>query len=288
MPALSALRAFEATARLGGFSAAGRELSVTHAAVAQQVRALERRLETTLVVREGRGLRLTPEGGDLARELAGAFSAIADAVERLATDAAQRPIRVTMTPSFASQWFMPRYADFRRRHPEHDLILHPSADLVDLEGGGADVAIRYGAGDWPGVEVSLLLMSHYVIVGAPDLVPGAVAGPQDLVHLPWFAELGSTEVEHWRAANGLGPETKLRVTEMPGHLVLQVLREGAGLAATAEVFVREDIRAGRLKVYWKGQSERSGYWIVTRRGAQRPAIRDFVRWLKAASAPAQG
>jgi LysR family glycine cleavage system transcriptional activator len=112
MPALAALRAFEATARTGGFSAAARQLNVTHAAVAQQVRALETRLAVALVWRDGRGLRLTPEGQRLAVALNAGFATIRDGVRALTDGATQKPLTVTLPPAFAAEWLMPRLARF--------------------------------------------------------------------------------------------------------------------------------------------------------------------------------
>ena len=103
LPSLTSLRAFEAAARLGGFSAAGRELNVTHAAVAQQVRGLEATLGVTLLARAGRGLSLTSEGERLAAALTSSFGAIAAAVEEVRSGENGRPLHVTLTPGFASQ-----------------------------------------------------------------------------------------------------------------------------------------------------------------------------------------
>jgi LysR family transcriptional regulator, glycine cleavage system transcriptional activator len=108
LPSLNALRAFCALAQTGSFTRAGEVLNVSHAAVSQQVRALEERLGTSLAQREGRGAALTPEGERLAATLDAAFLAIARAVDELTGADAARPLQITTTPSFAMGWLMPR------------------------------------------------------------------------------------------------------------------------------------------------------------------------------------
>ncbi len=100
LPSLSSLRAFAAVAELGGFSQAARTLNVTHAAVAQQVRALESTLDTPLVARDGRGMALTVEGQQLAQALADGFGTIASGVAALRAGGSDRPVRITLTASF--------------------------------------------------------------------------------------------------------------------------------------------------------------------------------------------
>ncbi len=279
LPSLASLRAFEATARLGSFSAAGRELNVTHAAVGQQVRHLEARLETQLVRREGRGVVLTEAGAALARDVGAGFREIRDAVERISDAAGKRPVRVTMTTTFAAQWFMPRYADFRRAHPDYDLTVNPTGEVVDLATGECDVAIRFGTGDWPGLDVTPLLMTPFVIVGAPNLNKAPVTTPRELANMPWFQEIGAGEVDRWLAEHELDLRERGVVTEMPGHMVLPLVRDGLGIASSARVFVEDDIAAGRLHVLWQDRRESEGYYVVHRKGVLRPAVRAFIRWL---------
>ena len=132
LPSLSALRAFAAVAETESLTRAGEALNVSHAAVSQQVRALEAHLGTPLMVREGRGIALTPAGRELARTLEDAFAAIGRAVAALTEAETARPLQVSTTPVFASSWLMPRIADFRHRHPEVELMLNPTAEVVAL------------------------------------------------------------------------------------------------------------------------------------------------------------
>ena len=172
MPALTALRAFAVTAREGGFSAAARRLNVTHAAVQQQVRALEEALNCALVWREGKALHLTPEGERLAGALQDGFAMIQTAVEGLRAQSSEKPLTVTLPPAFAAEWLMPRLAKFWKRHPDVALSLLPEPRTVDLREAGASLGIRFGTGHWPGVVAEFLTAAPQVVVAAPELLGG--------------------------------------------------------------------------------------------------------------------
>ncbi len=282
VPPLASLRAFEAAGRNLNYSAAGRELNVSHAAIAQQVKSLENHLDLRLAARSGKGIELTPEGVFLLEHLTRGFEDIADGLSSLSQAEAERPVHVTMTPSFAANWFMPRMQSFRAVHPDIDLTVNPTVDLVDLRKTQCDVAIRFGAADWSGLESRLLLPSHFVIVGVPDLVPDDWQGrPEDFLKLPWLEDLGSDEVGHWMEDQGIEMPSTTHVTRLPGYMMLTALRNGQGVAATARVLIEEDIADGRLVIlYETSKASASGYHLVWRPGIQRPAVKDFVRWIR--------
>jgi LysR family glycine cleavage system transcriptional activator len=282
LPPLAALRAFAALAEQGSFTAAGAALNVSHAAVSQQVRALEERLGVMLVARGGgrRGL-LTPEGERLAAAPAVAFEGIGRAVDELTGADATRPLQVSTTPAFAVGWLMPRISAFRHEHPEVELMLNPTAARVELVPGGIDVAIRYGMGDWRGVEAEMLLPTTYVLVGAPSLIgTRTIAEPRDILDLPWLQELGTSEMSTWLKDRGVVAPRKENVTHLPGHLVLEGLRNGDGVSVTARALVERELEEGRLKVLFEDAPPSLGYFIVTRPGVQRPPLRTFVAWLR--------
>ncbi|MEM1345804.1 MAG: LysR substrate-binding domain-containing protein [Pseudomonadota bacterium] len=282
LPPLTMLRAFEAAARTGGFTAAGRELNVTHAAIAQQVRALEERLGVRLMRREGRGLALTPEAQRLAERLGSGFETLRAAIAEIGAAAEARPVCVTLTTSFSSFWLMPRIGEFRACHPDIELLFSPTSEVVDLARGEFDLAIRFGHGDWPGLSAEALVVSSHVVVSTPDLLARhPVETPTDLLHLPWVQENGTDEWRIWLAGHGIEAGPKRDVHHMPGYMALAALREGQGIGLVARVSVAPDLAAGRLVALFEtGDDGRTGYHLVRRPGAMRANVATFVAWLR--------
>src|SRR4029079_7109644 len=169
-PSLNGLRAFAAAAETRSSSRAGTSRNVSHAAVSQQVKALEARLGVALVIRQGRGIKLTDDGVALARYLVRGFSTIREGVDALTGADMTRPIQVTMSPAFAVSWLMPRIMDFQHQNPGLTLMLNHTAEIIELAPGGIDMAIRYGGGNWPEMAVTPLLLPDMVVVGARELV----------------------------------------------------------------------------------------------------------------------
>jgi LysR family glycine cleavage system transcriptional activator len=281
MPSLSTLRAFAATAQEGGFSAAARQLNVTHAAVAQHVRAFEEHLGLPLVWRDGRRIRLTPEGERLARALAEGFATMQDAIVALRDQNADRPLSVTLPPAFAAEWLMPRLAGFWKRHPEIPLSLLPEHRIVDLREAGAALGIRFGDGKWPGVISEFLVEAPQIVVGAPELLGGRRSlSLREMSMLPWVREGDWPEQMQLLESIGLQPAA-LRFTDFPNEeLALSAAREGLGLHLESAALVDEDIRNGWLVKIHEIRDESLGYYIVRPPGPVGPAARIFVDWLK--------
>lgn len=282
IPSLNSLRAFAAVAESKSLSAAGRDLNVTHAAISQQVRALEKHLGLQLINRAGRGVELTEEGAQLYDGLRKGFDAIGETIEAISRNASARPLNITMTPSFAVSWLMPRINDFRHKHPDIELMLNPSAEIVELKPGGTDLAIRFGRGDWPGLDSEQFLTTNFVVVGASCLIGDRkIEKPEDILNYPWLQEYGTNELAHWLERQGVVPHTKLNVTHLPGYMVLEGLRRGEGISATAKAFIEPDIEAGHLRVLFEdGFHSGAGYHLVTRPGVQRPALKAFMSWMR--------
>jgi LysR family glycine cleavage system transcriptional activator len=286
LPPLSALRAFAALAETGSFTRAGAALGVSHAAVSQQVRGLEERLGVALLPRDGRRGALTPEGERLAAALADAFELIQRSVDELTGADAERPLQVTTTSAFAMNWLMPRLSEFRHQHPEIELMLNPTAELVELAPGGVDVAIRFGRGAWRGLEATLLLPTSMVLVGTPALIADrTIREPRDILDLPWLQELGTTEISAWLREHGVVAARKANVVHVPGHLVLEAVRAGDGVSLSTRVNVERDLAAGRLVVLFEDTEPGVGYYVVTRPGVLRPPLKAFVAWLRRHAVP---
>lgn len=280
LPPLAALRAFAAFADTGGVQAAGAALNVSHAAISQQIRNLESHLGLTLLDRSGRSARLTAEGQRLADVLLAGFGDIGRMVDEMTGRDADRPLMVSATPSFASGWLMPRLADFREAHPAVSLMIDPTAQVKSLEPGGIDVALRYGSGQWAGLDAELLVRSPIALVAATSLVGDR--DYEDLTELRqfhWLQELGTNEATEWFARFGIDRDRSRGMSSLPGNLMIEAARQGQGIAITARVFVEEDIAAGRLRVLYE-DNHKKGYYLVTRPGVMRAPLRQFVRWLR--------
>ncbi|MFN6925982.1 MAG: LysR family transcriptional regulator [Tabrizicola sp.] len=280
LPSLTALRAFAATAELRSFSQAARVLNVTHAAVAQQVRALEEHLGRSLVQREGRGVSLTADGEQLAEALAEGFAAFRRGVEALRAGEADRPVRVTLTASFAAQWLMPRLKDFWDRHPDIGLSLHPEARVVDLRRERMDLGIRYGNGDWPGVEATYLAPARLVIAGAPSLTGDRDLTPEDLDGMDWVLSPNWPEQDSYLRSLGLEPDKLSRTDVSSEDLAIAAARQGLGLVVESLALIEAEVAENRLRVVHETRGKLPAYFVVTQPGPQRAAARTFLRWLK--------
>ena len=281
IPSLSALRAFEAAARLGSYSAAARELNVTHAAIAQHVRALEDRFATPLMLRKGRAMAATADGHALATALNEGFGTIAAACRDLADRDKARPLRIAVTPSFAAHWLMPRLGAFWCEHPDIQLEILPSITLVDLRAEGIDVAIRYGHGGWPGVTSEPLMSAGHTAVAAPDYLgdyrPDCLA---DLACHTWLLDGSQREEVVWARANGIDLAS-VPIRNFASDLLLrEAIRAGIGIGILPAPSVADDIATGRLIELCREEDSALAYHLLTRPG-QVSAKRDtFLRWIR--------
>lgn len=281
MPPLSALRAFAAYAQTGSLVQAGAALNVSHAAISQQMRALEAHLGLALLDRSGRQMAFTPEGTALAAAALEGFGRMHETIEALTGADADRPLQIACTPSFAANWLMPRLARFRALHPDISLMVDPNPALTDPVPGGTDVALRFGTGPWPGLEHRLLMPAPLVVVGAPQLFPdGPPSHPQELLSLPWLQEIGNNETTQWLQMRGVTAPRAGAITQVPGNLMIDGVRQGQGVAVTTRLAVEGDLAAGTLLALFQDDADGAGYHIVTRPGPLRPPLRDFVNWLR--------
>jgi LysR family glycine cleavage system transcriptional activator len=283
IPSLTALRAFAATAELRSFSQAARVLNVTHAAVAQQVRALEDQLGRPLVQREGRGVSLTTDGEQLAEAVGEGFGAIQRGLEALRAGEADRPVRVSLTASFAAQWLMPRLKDFWHQYPDIGLSLHPDSKVVDLHRERMDLAIRYGNGDWPGVETTYLTSARLVIAGAPSLIGDHDPTVPEMAEMDWVLARNWAEQDAYLRQLGLEPTTLSSTDISSEELALAAARQGLGLVVESVALIESDVTEGRLRIVHESREKLPAYFIVVLPGPTRAAARAFLKWLKSQS-----
>src|SRR6476646_9095495 len=184
LPPLSALRALEAAARHMSFSKAADELHVTPAAVSHQIHALEEDLGVRLFHRLNRSIELTASARVLLPGLSDAFAGIQASVRRLRAHNDTGTLTVTASPSIAAKWLVLRLHRFQAQHPDIDVRISTSDDVVDLTKGDFDLAIRYGTGRYPGLDVELLLRNEVFPACSPRLLETGpkLRTPDDLRH----------------------------------------------------------------------------------------------------------
>ncbi|NDV02651.1 LysR substrate-binding domain-containing protein [Pseudoroseicyclus tamaricis] len=285
LPSLSSLRAFEATVRLGSFTAAAQALNVTQPAVAQQVRGLEAELGVALVHRAGRGLAVTEAGAALARDLAEGFSAIARGVDALQRSEARRGLRISAAPAFSQTVLMPLLGAFWQAHPDIPVSLEPGTAIVDMARTGIDLTIRSGSGEWPDVLPHHLAHSRFIVAATPELL----AQEDDLANLPWLLTDRDPFELAWLRDAGYDLDTlDTRHIDNP-MLAVSAARASYGLIFATEIVLVEDLAAGRMREVPFPGLPQTDYWACLPHGPARPAAMAFVRWLRAHFAPlAQG
>ncbi|MCR9137175.1 MAG: LysR family transcriptional regulator [Alphaproteobacteria bacterium] len=280
LPSLTSLRAFAAAAEHRNLTKAATALNVTHSAVSQQIRGLERRLGTRLIIRTQHGISLTSQGEYLSSGLLEAFAAMVTLTENLSEAEAVKPLLVSATPMFASAFLMPRLSDFMDDNPDIELRIESTIEAVDLKPGGVDLAIRYGTGDWPGLQSQLLLPGCLTVVASRNLVGDRVfSNPSELLDFPLLQEHASVEFDLWLEKVGISPKTKRKVIRLPGNMLLDGIRRGDGIGATVPAFIADELKSGDLVALFDDPIPEIGYYMVTLPGTFRPASKHFMRWL---------
>lgn len=270
---------------------AAAELAVTPGAISQQVRALEMRLGVALLERVHRGVRLTPEGARLFAELGPAFQSIEEALRpyEAGTGRAAR-LTISTTPSFAATWLARRLADFAARHPDIEVRLLTSAALADLGRGEADVAIRHGRGDYPGLATLRLFAPKLIVVASPELLRGRqpIRSIDDCLGFPLLQDRGRRDWELLAAAAGGRPDSGWRrgSSLSDDALLIRVAISGQGLAVVRDLYAEDDLAAGRLvRPIADSLATAEQYFLVERpESADLRKNRLFRTWLLAAAA----
>lgn len=272
LPPLDLLEPFEASARLGSFTRAAEELSVTQSAISQRVRKLENLLETSLFERGHRTITLTPEGRELLIGVKVALQHLASATHSLRQRDGRPFLRVGVDTCMAQLWLLPRLKGY---------LGTQSAVAVDLvvsdnekEVLGADVAILHGDGSWPGFVARRLFSDDVFPVCAPGyLARHPIAAPQDLL----TADLIDLDYVHWNWMNwgiwlteaGIDPSRARILIRTNAYMAqLDAARAGMGVALGWGNLVDEDLARGVLVRPFEQSIDTSyGYYVLLRQGA---------------------
>lgn len=284
-PSISSVRAFEATARLLSFTRAAVELNVTQSAISHGVRDLEERFGVELFLREGRNLSLT-ESGRLYLQFATDALARLRAGDRAVFDPQRRArvLTVSVSPSFAAKWLVPRLGAFSQAHPDLDLRISANPQHIDFMDGEIDVAIRHGNGDWPHLSCTKLCDEALFPVCSPTTFRGRM--PRTLEALRASTLIHHRSVDTWKSwfkAFGASAPANLShgpvLSEM--SLVIDAAIAGQGIGLARSALVARDLAEGRLvRPLTQELPVEFAYWIVCpleTTGAQK--IERFRTWL---------
>ncbi len=279
-PSLKALRSFEAAARLESLTLAAQELNVSVSAVAFQVRQVEAALECRLLTRNGRRLAATDAAKSLARELGDAFAGIDASLSRFRRGE-ERVVTVSMLPSFAALWLLPRLALFRTAYPDCDVRILTSDRLVNLKAEQVDCAVRCGPGNWPGLCSELLFPQKLAPICSPAH-PAArnglsAAANEDLI-------VNSRRADEWSAwfsASGIHAPDPPQAQRLDGReLIAEAVLAGLGIGMMDVSIFARHIEAGELVQLAPAVHTGWSHYLVTPQGAPASLPREaFREWL---------
>ena len=282
---LNTLPAFRAVARLSNLRAAAEELSLTHSAVSQQIKLLEEQLGFPLFDRRGRRIALNAAGAALLRAVEPALAQLDDGMRAAAAAAsgAEHRIRVTLLPSFAQRWLLPRMARWRERNPHIGIELFASQQIIDLKRDGFHAALRQGGGEWKGLASERLIDSPLIAIGSPNAAHRLQG--RDAKALADEPLLGSPGLwARWFELAGLRVRVNPVAAFNDAGLMLQAAEQGLGLALARELLAADAICDGklvRLSPLSLPDDEAYAYWLVyppdLRDWPPLVALRDWLR-----------
>ncbi len=284
LPQVTWLRAFEAAARHGSFSAAAEDLALTPAAVSQQIRLLEQHLGVQLFKRLAKGVVLTDIGQAYAQPIRKSFSEMVAATDGLFGATSRTTVRVRASISYAALVLAPGLGAFRARHPEIEVQLTTTVWADRLDDGDIDVDVRYGNGDWDDGTLWHLGAQHAVVVCHRDVAVGLGDSP-DLESLcqSQIVQIIGSEVEWVRLLAHAGvdcPPPRPWMKADSSLIALQMILSGAGLAIVMENFARPFIDQGLLvdPLGLRLPVDQSYFLVVSDRAARREDVNAFCRW----------
>jgi len=272
------------------FSRAAEELGVSPAAVSQQIQQIEEFAGQPMFKRLTRRVELTDAGAaamPLVREAMALFS---EAARVMRLPLRSRRVSVSVAPSFASKWLVPRLERFNEKHPEVEVWVLADMALTDFAIADIDLAIRYGPGGYADVHAERLLAESVTAVCAPSLIAAGLTRPADLERVgllhdesadkdpscpTWPMWLAARNLDHIDGRRGL------RLNQ--SSLVIEAAVAGKGVALAKRQLAAADIAAGRLTVPFEDDAQplHFAYWLIWRRGRTvSPSLKAFMDWLR--------
>ncbi len=290
LPPLNALRAFEAAARHLSLSRAADELSVTPAAVSHQIRTLEDHLGVPLFRRDGRSLLLTDAGQACLPGIREGFERLSSAIDEIDSLGMAGVLTVSVAPSFAAKWLVPRLDRFQAKHPEIDVRVSASMQVTDFSRDDVDLAIRYGAGRYPDLVVEKLLEESVFPVCSPGLLKekGPIETPEALRHHTLLHDDSPDNDEScptwvmWLKAAGVEADASRGPRFNQSSLVIEAAVLGKGVALAKATLAATDLAEGRLvKPFPVNAPVGFAYYVVCPKAKLNlPKVSLFRDWLR--------
>ncbi len=285
LPPLATLRIFEAAARQKSFKLAAAELGLTPSAVSHGMDTLEKWLEARLFERHARAIALTPVGRQYLPYVAEGLSMIGVGTERITAGPDRRRVAVSVAPTFAAEWLVPRLGRFMARYPDISVAIDTSHRQALFPLDGVDLAIRMGKGPWPGTTSHLLMREALYPVGTAEYV-AALRLADGGIDWARVTLLHVSSVEHdwptWFAASGVEmPQGGGHLYFDTVHLAVSAAAQGLGLAIGRNPLVEAAMGCGRLvRAMPQAIEIETGYWLTSPAGEEtRREIRAFQRWV---------
>lgn len=284
LPPLNALKSFEAAARRGSFQAAAEELFVTPSAVSHQLKALEAFLEMELFIRQPRKITLTQAGEDYFHSVQKALMEIDRSTQRLISTHQSGELHLSMAPAFLTRWLLPRISGFYKANPDIKLELSSTAGLVDFDRSETDMAVYFGNGSWPGVEIHFLRHYQHSPVCNPSLLEGQpINEPEDILnHTLLHVTKRLDDWSRWFQKAGVTyKESKQGMNLSSGALTAVASINGLGVALADVGFVSEELSSGKLiaPIDISVESNKSFYLVYQKNRAMTYAMKAFQVWL---------
>ena len=283
LPALNAVRIFEAAARLQNFTKAAEEIHITQGAVSKQIKLLEQQLGCQLFIRMGPILKLSEAGREFQAVAEESLSIIRRGTAKIRGRSTKTPLTISLLPSFAHNWFLPNLASFERQYPDISLRLAPSYHAVDLgEESDIDIAIRLGRGDWSNLHSLQITEDELIPVCAPTIA-SKLKDLGDLIQQRLIVDSSPYDEWHrWKAKAGLNYTARDCLYLDDVNLQLSAAIEGRGVCLTRKSFVAPQLAQGilvqpfELSLY----SKFNFYLVCPENRLGEEKIAKFYQWMK--------
>jgi len=281
---LETLRAFDAAARTGSFSAAAEKLNLTHGAISRQIAKLESWLGLKVFERNARGVSLTIEGNRLHLRTTEAFALISVNSDRWVEPRGTAVVRLASIPSVSGLWLMPRMAALENSPTRLRIVLDVDNRQADLADEGIDLSVRCGRGRIPGRVSVRLFEEHIFPIASPDLAKEIGKGdPARLLKYPLINDSDASGWRAWFAARDMDYRPRPHDRRFEDYnLVLDAAAHGLGIALARPPLTQDQLGAGRVvAVDNRAVLNPVSYWLDRPTGRPRAAAADLARRIAA-------